>query len=84
MEQLPLVGLIEICMRAGIKRPVVTKWRERHPDFPQPVVELEIGPIFWWPLVKKWLQDTGREWDAGWTAEQVRPPREPLSTRRGT
>lgn len=71
MEQLPLVGLIEIAQRAGVKRPVVTMWRKRHADFPVPVADLHIGPIFWWPLVEVWLRASGRQSDADWSIEQV-------------
>lgn len=66
-----LAGLIEIAMRAGVRRPVVTTWRERHLDFPAPVAELKIGPIFWWPDVERWLKDTGRNPAANWSWEQV-------------
>lgn len=74
MEPMPLVGLMEIAQRAGVQRPVVSMWRTRHETFPQPVAELHIGPIFWWPEVKRWLERTGRTTDAGWTLEQVREP----------
>jgi hypothetical protein len=57
---LPLVGLIEIARRAGVRRPVVTEWRTRHANFPQPVANLQIGPVFWWPDVMGWLRATGR------------------------
>lgn len=70
-ENLPIVGLIEICMAAGVKRTAVSAWRKRHPDFPEPVAELATGPIFWWPDVADWLTRTGRRTDAGWTREQV-------------
>lgn len=59
-KPLPLVGMIEIARSAGVQRPVVSVWRSRHSDFPEPVAELEVGPIFWWPDVERWLLDTGR------------------------
>jgi hypothetical protein len=73
---MPLVGLIEICMRAAVQRPVVTMWRKRHDDFPTPVAELTVGPVFWWPEVERWLAATGRLMPeaAWWTHEQVRRP----------
>jgi hypothetical protein len=70
-KQMPLVGYIEIAMRAGVQRPVVTMWRKRHEDFPQPVADLSLGPVFWWPDVERWLSRSGRETDAGWTHEQI-------------
>src|SRR5207244_4361242 len=48
-KRLPLVGLIEIARRSGVRRGVVTDWRRLHPDFPSPVAQLKIGPVFWWP-----------------------------------
>lgn len=71
LRNLPLVGLIEIAQRAGVQRPVVSMWRTRHVDFPRPVKELHVGPVFWWPEVQSWLKQTGRSWDADWTVEQV-------------
>ncbi len=71
-EKLPLVGYIEIAKRAGVRRPVVTQWRGRFEDFPEPVADLQTGPVWWWPDVEKWLKMTGREYDAGWSLEQVR------------
>lgn len=69
---LPLVGLIEIAMRAGVRRPVASMWRTRYPDtFPEPVAELAIGPVFWWPDVAQWLSATGRKTDADWSREDV-------------
>jgi hypothetical protein len=43
---LPLVGLIEIARRAGVRRNTINSWRDRHPEFPRPVAELKIGPVF--------------------------------------
>lgn len=68
-----LVGLIEIAMRAGVQRPVVSTWRTRHADFPRPLTELAIGPIFWWPDIERWLTATGRKADATLSREDIRP-----------
>jgi hypothetical protein len=73
MEGLPLVGYLEIAQRAGVQRNVVTMWRSRDLGFPKPVAELRIGPIWWWPDVKGWLESTGREFDADIPLENVRP-----------
>ena len=75
MRPMPLVGMMEIAMRAGVQRPVVSMWRTRHPDFPTPVAELSAGNVFWWPEVRDWLIKSGRDHDAGWTYEQVNPQR---------
>lgn len=71
LRSLPLAGLTEIAMHAGVQKPVVAMWRTRYADFPEPVAELHTGAVWWWPTVQQWLIDTGREWDAGWTLEQV-------------
>lgn len=71
MDKLPLVGFIEICMHAGVRRPVPNSWIARYEDFPAPVADLIVGKIFWWPEVEQWLRRTGRRTDADWTREQV-------------
>lgn len=35
-------------------------WRQRHDDFPEPVGEWKIGPLFLWPEVEKWALRSGR------------------------
>jgi hypothetical protein len=83
-ERAELVGMIEIAMRAGVRRAVVSVWRARYPDFPAPVAELAIGPVFVWAPVQAWLEDTGRRSDAGWTKDQIRPKEAfPQHLRRG-
>lgn len=67
----PLVGLIEIAQRAGVQRPVVSTWRTRYADFPAPVKELHVGPVFWWPQVRAWLEATGRRYDCQLTLAEI-------------
>ncbi len=56
-----LVGAKEIADRLGAKRPqVVYEWRRRHEDFPQPLVTLSIGSVWYWPDVERWAKATGR------------------------
>ena len=74
MENLPLVGYLEIAQRAGVQRNVVTMWRSRDLGFPEPVAELRVGPVWWWPDVQDWLESTGREFDANLSLEEVRSP----------
>jgi hypothetical protein len=74
-DRLPLVGLTEIAQRAGVQKPVVSMWRTRHKDFPEVVSNLHAGPVWLWPEVEKWLRESGRRTDAGWTLEQVNPSR---------
>lgn len=73
-KTLPLVGLMEIAMRAGVRRPVVSVWRTRYDDFPAPVAVLAVGPVFWWPDVASWLTATGRQVDANWSRDEVTVP----------
>lgn len=49
------VGITELAQRAGVKPTTVHKWRERHDDFPSPVVELAMGPLWDWGEVEQWL-----------------------------
>lgn len=74
MEKLPLVGLIEIAMRAGVRRPVVSMWRTRYTNFPEPVSTLSVGPIFWWPEIERWLIATGRDPHVNKTREEILVP----------
>jgi hypothetical protein len=56
----------EIAGLAGVRRPVVTTWRRRHPDFPAPVEGDAARPLFDAHQVSEWLIRTGRA-----DAEQV-------------
>lgn len=62
-RDLPLAGYIEIASWCAASRAAVTVWRKRYPDFPLPVAELKIGPVWWWPEMARWLDDTGRPYD---------------------
>ena len=53
-----LVDLTEIALRAGTSVGTVQSWRQRHADFPAPLVRLAIGPVWDYPAVAEWL---GRE-----------------------
>lgn len=56
-----LVGAAEIAKRLGSnRRQLVTDWRRRHPDFPQPVAQLEMGNVWAWPDIEAWAKRTGR------------------------
>ena len=66
-----LVGLTEIAQRAGVQKPAVSMWRTRHETFPPPAAELATGPVWFWEPVRRWLEATGRETDAGWSRADV-------------
>ncbi|THV22098.1 N-6 DNA methylase [Glycomyces paridis] len=50
----------EVATLAGVKRPVVTNWARRHPDFPAPVAHESGRALFDGREVADWLLDTGR------------------------
>jgi hypothetical protein len=55
-----LVTMTDIAELAGVQRPVVTNWRRRHADFPQPAGGDESQPLFDPHEVADWLLATGR------------------------
>jgi hypothetical protein len=56
-----LMSMTEIADLAQVKRPVVTTWRRRYPDFPAPVGGDAISPLFDSRQVADWLIGTGRD-----------------------
>ena len=56
-----LVGAAEIAERFGLKRAsLVHDWRNRYPEFPEPVATLSAGLVWAWPDVAAWGKATGR------------------------
>lgn len=55
-----LMSMRDIAELAGVRRPVVTTWRRRHPDFPRPVAGDASQPLFDPHAVAGWLVGTGR------------------------
>ncbi|SFA84185.1 hypothetical protein SAMN05216266_101779 [Amycolatopsis marina] len=55
-----LMSLPEVAELAQVRRPVVTNWRRRHPDFPKPVVVRQGRPMFDGQSICAWLVETGR------------------------
>jgi len=58
--RLPLVGLTEIGLRSGVGQAAAGSRGTGWSSSPQPVAELQCGPIFWWPHVERWLKATAR------------------------
>ncbi len=54
------MSMPEIAALADVRRPVVTTWRRRHPDFPSPVGGDASRPLFDPREVADWLVATGR------------------------
>jgi hypothetical protein len=50
-----LVGLAELAQRAGTSPGYVRVLRRRHADFPAPIVELAMGPVWDWATVEAWF-----------------------------
>jgi hypothetical protein len=50
-----IVDVTEIARRAGTTPGTIHSWRNRHADFPAPLVTLKIGPVWEWKPVDKWL-----------------------------
>lgn len=56
-----LVGTLEIAARLGVSRTqVVHTWRQRHPDFPQPIAVVSRTLVWDWNEVERWAKATGR------------------------
>ncbi|GGV20374.1 hypothetical protein GCM10010293_16090 [Streptomyces griseoflavus] len=54
-----LVSMSDIATFARVKRPVVSTWRRRHPDFPAAVSENSGRPLFDGAQVTDWLIASG-------------------------
>lgn len=63
-SDLPVLGVVEIAAHARVQNSTVCNWRQRYsardPRFPASVLELAMGPIFWWPDIEQWLVATGK------------------------
>jgi hypothetical protein len=55
-----LVGVSEIAESQGITGHAVSQWIKRYSDFPEPVVRLRMGPVFYQDEVYEWIT---RKWD---------------------
>ena len=55
------MSMAEIAELAQVKRPVVTTWRRRYPEFPAPAAGDALSPLFDSRQVAEWLIGTGRD-----------------------
>ena len=55
-----LVGVREAAGALGVKSNTIHKWRERHPSFPEPLVMLSTGPVWWLPDLDAWDRNAGQ------------------------
>lgn len=60
MAENDLVGIHEIAKMGGVSSQAVSNWRKRYLNFPPPIVELRMGPIFKRPRIKAWLYEHDR------------------------
>ena len=49
-----LWGIREVAVYAGVTPQAVSNWRKRYPDFPEPLTELRLGPV--------WRASDARAW----------------------
>lgn len=55
-----LMSMTEVAELTGVRRPVVSTWRRRHPDFPKPAAEERGQLLFDAAQIIDWLVETGR------------------------
>jgi len=56
-----LVGTAEIADRLGLAHSTtVHSWRNRYPDFPQPVSRIGPAYVWRWSDIEAWARATGR------------------------
>lgn len=46
----------DIARLAEVRRPAVSNWRRRYPDFPRPVAGTSTNPLFSWSEVEDWCE----------------------------
>jgi hypothetical protein len=56
------IGVAEFAELCGVTKQVICNWRKRYSDFPQPMQELAIGPL--------WLQWQARLWIQLWNTQR--------------
>lgn len=49
-------SIAEVAELAGVSKQVVSNWRKRYDDFPEPIVKLAMGPIFNMDQIEAWHQ----------------------------
>ena len=54
------VGIAEIAKRHGTTPGTIRSWRHRHDDFPAPIADLAMGPLFDWNDVQRFLGTRGK------------------------
>lgn len=61
MDADKLVGAEELAERLHLSSPRrLHELRQRHPDFPAPLVILRRAMVWYWPDVERWARQAGR------------------------
>ncbi|GAB3214050.1 N-6 DNA methylase [Marinactinospora endophytica] len=60
-----VVSAADIARLAGVRRPAVSNWRRRYPDFPQPVAGTTANPLFSFDEVESWCARRDKPFAAG-------------------
>lgn len=55
-----LVGIKEIADLCAVSSQAVCNWVVRYHDFPEPVVSLRSGRVYYWPDISAWLRQKHR------------------------
>lgn len=55
-----VLNAADIARLTGVRRPAVSNWRRRFPDFPQPVAGTATHPLFSWREVEAWCAKHNR------------------------
>lgn len=55
-----LIGIGEIADLAGVTKQAVVNWRRRTDNFPEPITELAMGPIFLLSQIQTWLTENNK------------------------
>ena len=54
-----LTGHAEVATYAGVPLQTVTCEWATSDDYPQPMLKLDIGPVYYWPVVRAWMERKG-------------------------
>lgn len=52
-DEQPVMGLAEVADFIGVSRQAVANWRKQRREFPKPIAELHVGPIWSTPAIEE-------------------------------
>jgi chromosome partitioning protein len=59
-KHIELVGMYEVAKMFGVSKQVISNWRTRHDDFPEPLATLAMGSIFSRNDLRRWGRSNGK------------------------